>query len=132
MKRLLLIAVSFIVLAMSAPEFASAKTAKTDIARIDFVHKYNASYNCSLSVKQLKNMSRLMPATLKKEIGMDYMPQILSGLRTADCVSVKDVNASISYCEDDMFEITLFLPKATIYIRNATWDELDRFFGSVI
>lgn len=96
-------------------------------AKLDFVHKYNSSYNCSVKVDDLKFMAGMMPSSLKREIGLDYYPQILEGLRNSSDVTVKDVTAHIDYLESGLIQITLSLPKATLYIRDATWEEMDDF-----
>lgn len=118
MKRLLIM-LSLLLLPLCAAE---AK------ALLTFEHKYQSEYNCEMKLEKLRLLGRLLPQDLKREISEDYYPTIRQGLETSDSIKFKKADVSKTLNGDGSFNIALDFPKFLLTIRDASWDELDRFF----
>lgn len=94
---------------------------------VDFSHKY-AKVNLTMKLSKLKTLNKMMPASLRKEIGTEYYPEIRRQLTTGDRMHFKEGNASIVRYPDGKIRLTLDFPNFTMVIREVTWEELDEIF----
>ena len=124
MKKLFIILIMLTCCA-AAVSAASKPSSKT---MLEFTHKYQSEYDCSMKLNNLRTLAKLMPAKMKKEIADEYYPSLREGLSTNGSMKFKKADATLQQIDDEMFDIVLDFPKFTLAIKNATWDELDRFF----
>ena len=69
-----------------------------------------------------------MPASLRREIGSDYYPEIRRQLATNDSMRYKDGEASIVRYPDGKIKLALKFPNFIMVIREITWEQMDDFF----
>ena len=97
-------------------------------ATVSFRHRVNEKYNYTMKLSSLKNLSKLLPASLKEEVGQEYYPQLRAGLKSGGSMKFKKADATVTKLDGDLVRLDLAFPKFYLIIDNVTWDELDHFF----
>ena len=110
-----------------ATEAEARKKNKQNEPVIDFTHRY-ADIHLTMKLSKLKTLNRLMPNSLRREIGDEYYPEIRRQLTTGDSMSFKEGKASIERFPDDKVKLTLTFPNFIMVIREATWEQIDEVF----
>lgn len=134
MKRLLyiLVIVAAVILpavsfaATSAPEARKKTTVQEPV--IDFDHKY-ANIHLSMKLSKLKTMNKFLPASLRREVGGEYYPEIRRRLAKEDNMTFKEGEASIERFPGGKIKLTLSFPNFVMVIREATWEQIDEVFA---
>lgn len=99
---------------------------------VEFIHKYNSNYDCSMKLSKVKNLAKWLPNNLRMEIRDQYYPEIRRGLMTADNMTFLKAEVTKETVTDDVFTVTLSFPKFNLILRNVTWEDLDRIFYQYI
>lgn len=134
MKRLAYILV--IVAAVLLPAVAFAVTPSDGARRkesvqepvIDFDHKYS-NMHLSMKLSKLKTLNKFLPASLRREVGGEYYPEIRRRLVTEDSMTFKEGKASIERFPGGKIKLTLSFPNFDMVIREATWEQIDEVFA---
>ena len=105
---------------------ASAADKKEPV--IDFRHRY-ADVHLTMKLSKLKTFNKYMPASLRREIGGEYYPEIRRRLQTEDSMHFKEGDASVRRFSDGQIELTLKFPVFIMVISEVTWEELDVIFA---
>ena len=95
---------------------------------VDFTHRY-ADVHLTMKLSKLKTLNKFMPASLRREIGQEYYPEIRRRLQTEDSMHFKEGDASIKRLANGQIELTLKFPVFSMFIREVTWEELDVIFA---
>ena len=141
MKRFIYIAVTVILWAASASAaapcvYAAAESSSEAEARkkdkeqepiIDFTHRY-MDVHLSMKLSKLKTLNKLLPNSLRREVGDEYYPEIRRRLTTGDSMSFKEGKASIERFPGGKVKLTLVFPNFIMVIREATWEQIDEVF----
>lgn len=134
MKRLAYILVIVAAVLLPAFSFASApapearRKAAVQEPIIDFDHKYN-SMHLSMKLSKLKTLNKFLPASLRREVGGEYYPEIRRRLTTEDHMTFKEGEASIERFQGGKIKLTLSFPNFVMVIREATWEQIDEVFA---
>lgn len=99
---------------------------------VEFTHKYNSNYDCSMKLSKVRNLAKWLPNNLRKEIRDQYYPEIRKGLMTSDKMIFLKAEVTKDMVDENVFTVTLSFPKFNLVLRNVTWDELDRIFYQYI
>ncbi len=99
---------------------------------VEFTHKYNSNYDCSMKLSRVKSLAKWLPNNLRKEIRDQYYPEIRKGLMTSDKMTFLKAEVAKEMVAGDVFTVTLSFPKFNLVLRNVTWDDLDRIFYQYI
>lgn len=99
---------------------------------VEFTHKFNSKYDCSMKLSKVKNLAKWLPNNLRKEIRDQYYPEIRKGLMTSDKMTFLKADVTKEMVDENVFTVTLSFPKFNLVLRNVTWDELDRIFYQYI
>ena len=110
-----------------AVEAEARKKSKQTEPIIDFTHRY-ADIHLSMKLSKLKTLNRLLPNSLRREVGDEYYPEIRRQLTTGDSMSFKEGKASIERFADGKVKLTLTFPVFIMVIREATWEQIDEVF----
>lgn len=110
-----------------AAEAEARKKAKQTEPIIDFTHRY-ADVHLSMKLSKLKTLNRLLPNSLRREVGDEYYPAIRRQLTTGNSMSFKEGKASIERFPDGKVKLTLTFPNFIMVIREATWEQIDEVF----
>ena len=95
---------------------------------IDFTHRYS-DFRVTMKLSKLKTLNRLMPNSLRREIGDEYYPEIRKQLANKDSMHFKEGDASVERYPDGKVKLYLSFPNFVMVIREVTWEQLDDFFG---
>lgn len=95
---------------------------------VDFNHKY-MNLNLTMKLSRLKTLNKLLPMSLRREIGDEYYPEFRRRLMTQDSMRFKDGSASVERLDDGHVRLTLDFPNFTMVIREVTWEQLDEVFS---
>lgn len=109
-------------------EAGARRKAKQQEPIIDFTHRY-ADVHLSMKLSKLKTLNRLLPNSLRREVGDEYYPEIRRRLTTGDSMSFKEGKASIERFPDGKVKLTLTFPNFIMVIREATWEQIDEVFA---
>lgn len=132
MKRLaniLVLLAAFLLLAptvSAAPEARRKEKAQEPV--IEFNHRY-ADIHLTMKLSKLKTLNKLLPASLRREVGDEYYPEIRRQLTTGDSMAFKEGEASIERFPGGKIKLTLTFPNFIMVIREATWEQIDEVFA---
>ena len=131
LAHILVVAAAFMLLA--APVFAapSPEARKKDKAQepvIEFTHRYS-DLHLTMKLSKLKTLNKLLPSSLRREVGDEYYPEIRRRLATADSMSFKEGQASIERYPAGKIKLTLTFPNFVLVISEATWEQIDEVFA---
>ena len=127
MKRFLTI----LILAFAAVLIATASVfaqRKSDEPLIDFQHRY-MDMHLNLRLSKLKTFNKLLPNSLRREIGDEYYPAIRKQLKTSDKASFKEGEAEVERYPDGKVKLKLIFPNFIMTISNVTWEQMDQIFS---
>ena len=94
-----------------------------------FTHKKHPElYSCTMKLSKLGVLKPLLPAELKREIGEEYYPAMREGLLADGKSTFKDGKASITYVDEDRFDLKMEFPLFYLDFTNLTWKDMDRLF----
>ena len=132
MKRLLYILLAAAALLVAAAPLraddpASGKKGKADEPIIEFTHRY-MDLHLTMKLSKLKTFNKLLPMSLRREIGDEYYPEIRRRLTAGDTMAFKEGEASIERFEGGKIKLTMTFPNFFLVIRNATWEQVDQVF----
>ena len=94
---------------------------------IDFTHRY-AKVHLTMKFSKLLTYNKLMPTSLRREIGDEYYPEIRRRLQKEDSMQFKEGEASVKRYSNGKIALTLKFPVFIMVIRDVTWEELDVIF----
>ena len=103
------------------------KKAEVDEPIIDFNHRY-ADIHLSMKLSKLKTLNKFLPASLRREVGGEYYPEIRRRLTTQDSMTFKEGQARIERFPGGKVKLTLVFPNFVMVIREATWEQIDEVF----
>ena len=94
-----------------------------------FTHKKHPElYSCTMKLSKLGMLKPLLPAGLKREIGEEYYPAMREGLLADGKSKFKDGKASITYVDEDRFDLKMEFPLFYLDFTNLTWKDMDKLF----
>ena len=134
MKRLAYILVLVMAVLLPAMSFAASSSPearkKTAVQEpiIDFNHRY-ADIHLTMKLSKLKTLNKFLPASLRREVGKEYYPEIRRRLTTEDSMKFKEGEASIERFPGGKIKLTLSFPNFVMVIREATWEQIDEVFA---
>ncbi|MBP5521023.1 MAG: hypothetical protein J6X82_01225 [Bacteroidales bacterium] len=102
---------------------------KADEPQIDFQHRYMTDMHLKMGLSKLKTFNKLLPNSLRREIGDEYYPAIRRQLKTADKCQFKEGEAEVERLSDGKVKLKLIFPNFYMTISNVTWEQLDVIFS---
>ena len=128
MKKILTYLLILVAVASLSAAPASAQR-KADEPQIDFQHRYMKDMHLKMGLTKLKTFNKLLPSSLRREIGDEYYPAIRKRLKTSDKCHFKEGEAEVERYADGKVKLKLIFPNFYMTISNVTWEQLDLIFS---
>ncbi|MBQ3941680.1 MAG: hypothetical protein II676_02410 [Bacteroidales bacterium] len=128
MKKILTILLIMVAAAVLYAQPAYAQR-KANEPQIDFQHRYMTDMHLKMGLSKLKTFNKLLPNSLRREIGDEYYPAIRRQLKTADKCQFKEGEAEVERFSDGKVKLKLIFPNFYMTISNVTWEQLDVIFS---
>ena len=111
---------------------APSATSPAVTSMVEFRHKCNSAYDTTMKLSRLKNLAKMLPNNLRKEIAEQYYPTLRKGLTTQNEMKFLKAEVTKEDTTDEIFTVNLSFPKFNLTLRDVTWAELDKIFYQYI
>lgn len=116
------------VLALFCTSFSAyAKKADTIEPRVKFDHK-SMNIHLNMNFKKFKTFEKLMPASMRDEIGKDYYPYLRKALVSVDATHYKDADVTVDRLEGGRLNLNFEFRHYYLKFLNVQWSDLDELF----
>lgn len=116
----------------AADTTVSVTTPLAVTSMVEFRHKCNSAYDTTMKLSRLKNLAKMLPNNLRREIAEQYYPALRSGLTTRNEMTFLKAEVTKEDTTDEIFTVNLSFPKFNLTLRDVTWAELDKLFYQYI
>ena len=106
---------------------AYAKKTSSDEPRVKFDHK-SMGIHLNMNFKKFKTFEKLMPASMRDEIGKDYYPYLRKALVDVDATRYKDADITVDRLENGRLNLNFEFRHYYLKFLNVQWADLDELF----